>query len=225
MTRWRERAIREVRDELDRFLNFPINQQITLGDFGTYDNRFCRFTWEGNISALGVECESNGFQHEIAETYATSGKVKIQGRLSIGSVYPSIDVSFSRASALAFKAFKIGFDQVQLKALERSFNKAIRGGLQWERSKVIVTSIWQADGFTHLVAGGSKSGVQIEATMGGTAASFNFADPSLGLNVCLERQMSYCAVGQNHVKPYFAIHKLREHAPGDWALYRYGLRN
>lgn len=222
MMRWRERAMREVRDELDRFLNYPVNQNIALGDYGTYEGRSCRFHWEGNIGQLGISCSSGGFQHEIAETYATAGAVHIQGRLGLTGGLPSVDVTFRRARALTFRGSKIGFDQVQLKALAADFNKAIRDGLAWDRKKVIVTSLWQAGGFTSLVSGGAKAGVQIEASAPGAPVDFNFADPSLGLNVSMAKDMSYCSVGEAGVRPYFSVHKLREESPGSWGLYRYG---
>lgn len=222
--RWRERAIREVRDELDRFLNYPMIRDIALGDYGTYDGKKCRFEWEGNVSDLGLKTESSGFQHEMSETYATSGKVSVQSLLSFDGQHPAVDVSFSRTSALAFRGCKIGYSQLQLDALSKSFTAAIRGGLWWDSKKVIITQVWQASGFTHLVAGGNNAKVQIEATAPKSVPTFNFADPEAGLNVVAERSMSYCAVGQTEVKPYFSIHRLREYAPGDWMLYRYGLR-
>lgn len=225
MTRWRERAIREVRNELDRFLNFPLSQSVVLGDYGTYDGKASRFQWEGNIKQLGLEFEENGFQHEIAETYATSGAVTIQGRLSLLSNRPSVDVGFSRTSALAFRGFKIGFSQVQLAGLSKAFGSAIRDGLKWDRKKVVVTQVWEASGFTQLVAGGRKANVQIEASIPEAASAggiFNFADPGLLLDITAQRSMSYCAVGLTDVKPYFMVHKLRETEPGLWGLYRYG---
>jgi hypothetical protein len=222
IARWRERAMREVRDELDRFLNFPLNQAIRLGDYGTYDGKRCRFRWEGNLSQFGIDCQSSGFQHEIAETYATAGAVQIQGRLGLDDGPPFVDVTFRRARALAFRGARIGFDQAQLKALTADLVRAIQGGLAWDRKKVIVTSLWQAGGFTSLVSGGSRAGVQIEASAAGATTDFNFADPALGLNVTLQKDMSYCAVGEAGVRPYFAVHKLREQTPGNWSLYRYG---
>jgi hypothetical protein len=75
----------------------------------------------------------------------------------------------------------------------------------------------------HFEEGGQKAGVEIEATGSSAKSGFNFADPTIGLNVRVERSMNYCAVGQTDVIPYFSIHKLREIAPGDWSLYRYGL--
>jgi len=222
--RWRERAIREVRDELDRFLNYPMVQDIKLGQYGTYDGKKCRFEWEGNLSDLGIEPASAGFQHEMAETYATSGKVNIQSRLSLDGQHPAVDVTFARTSALAFRGFKIGYSQVQLSSLSTALSEAIRKGLQWDRKKVIITQIWQAGGFTHLVAGGAQAKVEIEATAKGSVPTFNFADPSLDLNVVAERSMSYCAVGQSQVEPYFNVHRLREIDVGVWQLYKYGLR-
>lgn len=223
MARWRERAFREVRDELDRFLNFPLNQQIALGDFGLYNGKRCRFEWSGNIGALGVSCASAGFQHEIAETYATAGVVNVQGRLGIGDGKPAVDISFRRATALAFRGFKIGFDQAQLASLTRAFNDAVKGGLKWDKKNVIVTQLWRADGFTHLVSGGAKAGVQIEAHAPGASIGFNFADPTLGLQVASENAMSYCVVGQTQINPYFAVHKFRQMPDGEWQLYKYGL--
>jgi hypothetical protein len=223
MIRWRERAFREVRDELDRFLNFPLNQQLSLGDFGLYDSKHCRFEWEGNLADLGVTCGSAGFQNEIDETYATAGVVSIQGRLALGG-RPAAEINFRRTSALAFKGHKLGFDQAQLVALGKSLNSAIQGGQPWDRSRVIVTQIWRAEGFTHLVSGKRGSAVHIEASAKGAVPGFNFADPGLGLDVTTQRTMSYCAVGQTEIKPYFGVHKLRENSRGQWGLYRYGMR-
>ncbi|MDR3547918.1 MAG: hypothetical protein P4M11_06600 [Candidatus Pacebacteria bacterium] len=222
MARWRERAIREVRAELDRFLNYPINRTIALGDYGTYDNKTCRFQWDGNIADLGLPTTSAGFQKEMMEAYSTARSVSIQGRLNLSSGNPSVDIRFRRTSALACRGFNIGYDQAHLVGLATAFSKAIRGGLQWNRRNVIVTELWKASGFTHLVSGGTNAGVQIEATAPNLPALFNFADPTLGLNVVAENSMNYCAVGQSDVNPYFSIHKLREVTPGVWSFYRYG---
>ena len=222
MARWRERAIREVRDELDRYLNFPINQDISLGQYGTYDGKHCRFEWCGNISDFGIEVKSGGFQHEIAETYATAGAVNIQGNLGIPGANPRVSINFRRNSALAFRGFGIGFDQVQMVKLSKLLSEAIEKGLEWNRSWVIVTQLWRADGFTHLVSGGWRSGVEIEATSPSAPTLFNYADPGLGLNVVTEHSMSYCAVGAEGTLPYFCIHKLRESSAGIWSLYKYG---
>lgn len=175
------------------------------------------------MSDLNVACGSAGFQNEIAETYATAGVVSIQGRLALGGK-PAAEISFRRTSALAFKGHKLGFDQAQLVALGKSLNSAIQAGLVWNRNRVIVTQIWRAEGFTHLVAGKRGSAVHIEATAKGAVPGFNYADPGLGLHLTTQRTMSYCAVGQTEIKPYFAVHKLRENSPGQWSLYRYGLR-
>jgi hypothetical protein len=225
MARWRERAFREVRDELDRFLNYPLNQQIELGDFGIFDGKRCRFEWQGNLRDLKADCTSAGFQNEIAETYATAGVVSIQARLALGGTRPSADINFRRGAALAFRGHRIGFDQVQLIGVAKNLSAAIRGGLEWDRKRVIVTQIWKAEGFTHLVSGGKGASVQIEATAAKAEPGFNYADPTLGLQVTTERAMSYCSVGQTEVKPYFSVHKARETAPGEWNLYKYGLPN
>lgn len=222
-TRWRERAIREVRDELDRYLNFPLNQQLTLGDYGTYNGKRCRFEWLGNVSEFGIEPLSVGFQHEIAESYATAGAVSVQGNLDVGGGNPTIDVMFSKASALAFRGFKIGFDQIQLIKLGKELSDKLRAGMSWNHDCVIITQLWKASGFTHLVSGGADSGVKIQATLPVTESLFNFADPSLGLNVLSQKSMSYCAIAANETLPYFGIHKLRRSWSGDWSLYKYGL--
>jgi hypothetical protein len=126
MARWRERAFREVRDELDRFLNYPLNQQIELGDFGIFDGKRCRFEWQGNLRDLKADCTSAGFQNEIAETYATAGVVSIQARLALGGTRPSADINFRRGAALAFRGHRIGFDQVQLIGVAKNLSAAIR---------------------------------------------------------------------------------------------------
>lgn len=219
--RWRERAMREVRDELDRFLNFPINQSISLGDYGTYDGKRTCFEWLGNLSDFGIQVPSAGLQHEIVETYATAAAVDIQGQLALNGGNPRVAINFKRASALAFRAFKIGCDQAQLVHLSKSLSQAIQAGLRWKRDQVIITQLWKAEGFTHLVSGGRTSGVQIEATTPSAPAAFNYADPTLGLNVVAQNSMSYCAVGVSNLLPYFAVHKLRQIAPGQWSLYKY----
>jgi len=120
--RWRERAIREVRDELDRFLNYPVNQRISLGDYGTYDGKRCRFEWLGNLSDFGITAHSAGSQQEILETYATAGVVDIQGQLGLEGAHARMSITFRRASALAFRGFQLGLDQVQLVNLSKALN-------------------------------------------------------------------------------------------------------
>jgi hypothetical protein len=223
--KWRERAFREVRDELDRFLNYPVNEKIELGDFGVYDGRRCRFDWEGNLKGLGIPVASAGVQNEIVEVYATAGAVKVQEKLHFSGFNPSASITFDRKTALAFRAHKIGLDKVQLSALETSLSTAVNKGLAWNTDRVIITQLWQADGFTQLVSGSSKAGIEIEATLPGVGTGFNYADPSVGLKVVNHQWMSYHAVGIASVRPYFTIHKLRQDMAGNWKLFKYGLRN
>jgi hypothetical protein len=223
--KWRERAFREVRDELDRFLNYPVNDKIELGDFGIYENRRCRFDWEGNLKTFGIPIASAGVQNEMVEVYETAGKVRVQEKLHFSGSNPSASTTFDRKTALALRAHRIGLDKVQLSALEKSLSTAINKGLAWNTDWVIITQLWQADGFTQLVSGSSNAGIEIEATVPGAMAGFNYADPSVGLKVVNHKWMSYHAVGIASVRPYFTIHKMRQNMSGDWKLFKYGLKD
>src|SRR5205807_2535038 len=112
------------RDELDRFLNYPINQKLELGSFGFYDARNCRFNWEGNLAKLGIAVASAGFQTEIVETYSTKGAVRVQAHIPLLQA-PAASITFDRRTALSFRAHRIGFDMVQLANLEKSLSSAI----------------------------------------------------------------------------------------------------
>lgn len=221
MARWRERAFREVRDQLDRFLNFPINNSIELGDYGAYNGGACRFERVGNVADLGVTKPAGTFQHEIAETYVTAGRVQIQGQLELSNGPPSVDVNFSRASTFAFRAFKIGLAEVHTIALADELSAAIRGGQKWDKKHVIVTQLWRAGGFTHLVAGAKNANIRIEARAPGAPAMFDFADPSMKLKAVSLRSMGYSAIAETDLNPYFSVHKLR--STGPYGLYKYGL--
>ncbi len=221
--RWREQAFREVRNQLDRFLNFPVTNPIELGSYGIYNGKRCRFEWRGNLTEFGIPVPSVGFQTEMQETYATSNSVLVQSRLSLEDNLPTADISFNRTSALLFRAHDIGYDMAQLNALSQALTKAISNGMAWDSSFVIVTKVWISRGFTQLVAGGSKAAVEIKATAPNIQTDFNFANPDIGLNCVLEKNMSYLSIGQSNVRPYFEMHKLRRDGVSGYSLYKYGL--
>lgn len=218
---WRIRAFREVRDELDRFLNFPVSDHISLGDYGTYDGKRCSFEWLGNLSDLGIAVPSAGHQTEMVESYNTTDAVAIQGRLALDDSKPMVDIQFSKRSAITLKAFDIGYDSVQLSSLGDALAKKVREGLRWDRSYVIITKLWSSVGFTQIVAGGNKARIEIKATAPDAALGFNFSNPSLGLIAHGESGISYSQIGRSGVKPYFVVHKLRRTPNGGLALYRY----
>ncbi len=221
MSKWRECAFREVRDELDRFLNFPLTDKISLGDYGVYGGRKCRFDWKGNVLNLGAQVESTGFQYSIAELYGTQNAVTVQSKLLFGKK-PAASISFNKKRALCFKACRIGLDRVALDLLEHSMAALIASGkLEWHPNNVIVTEVWHAEGFTQLVSGGAKAGVEITASMTGAQLGFDFADPKLQLSVGSHTGMAYQAVGQQDVQPYFRVHRMRRNSKGNWKLYRY----
>jgi hypothetical protein len=225
MGHWRERAFREIRDELNRFLNFPNNQAIKLGDFGYFHSKYCDFEWIGNLEEyLGNPVPTAGRQGEIFETYATAGAVKIQFRLSATDKHVA-GISFGRAHALAVRAFQLGLDRVHLLKLAHALGSAIDSGkLEWDVKRVIVTGVSTAEGFTHLVSG--KSGAEIEihsnVNAGGVPNAFNIADVNLGLTAHNSSFMAYETVAAPNSTPFFTLHKLRKNSLGNWALFRYG---
>jgi hypothetical protein len=45
--------VREIRDELGRYPNWPIGHAIDLGQVGYYDGRNAEFDWRNTLTGLG----------------------------------------------------------------------------------------------------------------------------------------------------------------------------
>lgn len=212
----RELAFRKMRNELDRFPNIELVEQIQLGQIGIFNSRRAVFDWRTSLGSLGI---NDGPQQQsdlppiTNEVYTSDDAVDYEFEINesnFGKATFKFDKSYSLATQ-STDMFSYGYEIDQLQS---SILGAIReGGTEvWERNWVVVTQVLTSASFSLLIASGWKSEAEISTRVPVTTMGFNIADPSLELTCTRSKRMAYRSLGRQNVTPFFRLHKLK----GDW---------
>lgn len=199
----------EIKNNKGMFLNWPVNNKIRLGEFGFVDTKHHVFDWVGNLGSYGVNLEAVSGLGEENEQYRTSGKVQARFDLS-GDTPASVEISFSRASAISMEAYKMRVDRLEVESVKTSIFTAIaQGKLKWHRNYVFITQIHKCDSFTSLVSGCRGAAVKLTAKGAPHVRGFNTADPNIGLFASYDSGMSCSNVAKKEAYPFFICHKIK----------------
>lgn len=117
----------------------------------------------------------------------------------------------------------MSYREMPLDALLSQLKSAIRSQkLTWDKDWVILTELWESTAFTALIAGSNNSSTEISTDGLVSGAAFNVANPVLNLRIGRSSRMSYQAVAQTGVKPFFNVHKLIFDTKRGYYLKSYG---
>lgn len=212
MSRYYEIYVRNTRDELGRYPNWPINQKITLGKVGYYRGRTAVFDWETHLDDLGIEYKTTPAQQFMSELYTSQGAVSVKFNTDDGHGNSKASFDFKRKRSVATQGFEMGYLTLDISKLKDAILEKMKNGLRWDYDWVIISELWAANGFTTLISNSSESSSEISTNLKIADPAFNVADPSLSLQITKSTKMSYQGIAEREVQPYFTIHRLtRDH--------------
>lgn len=228
MSKIDEYYVREVRDQLGRYPNWPIGRSIELGQVGYFNGREANFDWQTTLSAIGVNVPANPPAAGIDELYATADLVRF-GFKADSSVGSKVDFTFAGKKSIAMQSYGMSIMRLDLAKLLSELRRLIRtGSLTWDFDWLIVTELWSSRAFTALISGSRRSEISITATVPPPppGSPFNIANPSFGLGVSSYNGMSYKAIAeqraQGDIYPFFHVHRLANHSEKGLILKKYG---
>ena len=219
---------REVRNNLDRFTNWPLQRTISLGQIGHYNGRNATVDWITSLGDLHVEGIDEATQGMMAmahmdEIYTTTDDVSFRFTVDNDSNINSVEVNFSKARSICAQGYHMTHQRLAIRPLQQQLSLKIREGeIEWDRTWVILTELWQSEAFTTMVAGASNSKTILTTRADLAEPRFNIANPELNLQISFCSKMSYVAVAEERVSPYFKLHKLVLDRYGGFDLKPYG---
>ncbi|MEQ8412691.1 MAG: hypothetical protein RIC51_10560 [Erythrobacter sp.] len=201
-----KKAVYRVRDSFGAYLNWPLNQEIALGDVGYWYNKRAKFERRTTLSELGIDVANPAAQLRMDEMLSDKSDCEFDA----GAGTPLCTARFVFGNSYSFVAQSKGSAvlALSLDSLQSKLRSAIDNGLDWDRHWVIVTRLWQADHFSMLIAGARRAEGVISAQSAEALPSFNIADPSLKVGISVSKNLSYNGVAERGLTPFFDMHKL-----------------
>lgn len=208
MAKIRKRLFKEIRDELGYFPTWPVGDALTLGKIGVYKGKDYEIEWIDTLDNLGFQISASGAQKQLFdEKYATSSAVTFDFR-SESSVI-NAEIVFHKKSSIAAQGFGMAIKKLSVSDLNTKVVPEITSGaIEWKSDYVVLSELFEADGFSTFVGGAEGSKVVLSATSAATSGSFNIADINAGIGLTKSEKMAYEALCKTNATPYFYIHKL-----------------
>lgn len=208
MSRIPKLYVRNTRDELGRYPTWPPQRRVELGDIAIYSGRRAEFDFVTSIHQLGIAVRPNASQGIMAELYTTMQAVNLKfGPASSDVTKSSAQFTFRRAASVATQGFQMSHVTLPIDRLRSAIDDATAGGVMWDPDWLVVTEIWHAEAFTTLIASSKASEAEVAAKVEVPGHAFNIADVNLGLHVARSAEMTYQAVCDTAVHPFFQVHK------------------
>lgn len=208
MSDFQEIYVRETRDQLGKYPNWPLQRKLELGSIGLFNGRRARFDWEGSLGALGIDVKPSPPQFLLDETYKTAGRVNIRFDGAPGAA-KKCDLEFRRFAAFATQPFRPSVQALPINRLQDAIVAAVREKrIEWDLRWVVVTELWHADAFTALISGSRAGRAEISARRPKDDKPFNLADLDIGVTASRSQGMRYLGVAEQSVFPFFQVHRL-----------------
>ena len=144
--------VRDTRDQLGRYPNWPVNQPIALGKIGYYIGRKAIFEWVTDLNTLGIPITIPNQQQLMSELYTSEDAVSISFEVDSVTGYSKALFDFSKKRSIATQGYDVGYQSLNIQDLKLSILDKIDNGLVWDFDWVIITEIWTANGFTTLIS-------------------------------------------------------------------------
>ncbi|WP_259068721.1 hypothetical protein HDF24_07400 [Mucilaginibacter sp. X4EP1] len=213
--------VKNSRDELGRYPNWPVNQNISLGNIGYYHGRTAKFEWTTTLHDIGITITTVAPQAIMSELFTSSDSVSSEFHSASAKQPSHAKFTFTKSNSVVTQGFEMGHQQLPIDRLKHEILDGIsKKTITWDYDWVIITELWVANGFTTLISGSSSSSSVISANNNGEKM-FNIANFNLGLQVTRSKFMAYQGVAEHAVRPYFQIHRLTK----DGKFKRYGAKS
>ncbi len=212
MGRIHKTYVRTTRDDLGRYPTWPIGQRNQLGKIGCFHGKTASFDWQTDLGRLGISCRENEIRPLTQEEmYMSEDSVSFRFSANTGGEITKVNFDFKKSRSIVTQGFRMGLKQLDVVDLREKLVEGItKHNLKWDYNWVIISEIWQAEGFTTLISGPRKSSSELSASSKDISSSFNIADVNLGVELTAAENMAYQAVAKQDVQPYFQIHRLTE---------------
>lgn len=209
MAKLRKRYGKQIRDELGHFAVWPIGARVALGQIGFFDGRRHEFEWVTSLEKLGVNLPPATPQGVFDEMYTTEAAVQCSFSANPSANRRLAQMAFRRSGALATQGYKMNMVRLDIHALNKVVvPQVISGEIEWHSGWVVITELFQAAGYSALMAGSQGGKAVLSAPLAGSNVGFNIADVSLGIKEEQYRSLSLRTVCKGDATPFFYVHSL-----------------
>lgn len=215
----RKRVSNEIRKELDRFVNWPATNNMSLGLVGEWDGKEAEFNPHSTLSSLGISEVIEDLQLDLQgdEYYNTAGCVSASLKVHVNDALSAIEIEFKSKTAIALQCYKTEIKQLNkielLKQIKNNY-KIVKNGHSygggdkyWDEKWLIVTSVWIPKGYTIFVSGSDKSQVKVTSN-NRNSGLFNIANHDAGINLEYNSDTTYHLFAERHSAPFFDLHRI-----------------
>lgn len=217
----REIVCREFKNQNKLFLNYESQKAIALGDIITWDGRQADFSVVNRLSNLSITpaIQTSSIKSDMLYNSNKGVRFGFEGAGRTG--LPTMGFSYAGASRYSLQAFDTTIESLDEVKLAADITNAIKDGNSWDNDWIVVTSLWNADAYTQLVAGGRKAEAGICATAGVDNA-FNIADVSLSVALGYGSELASQQIASRGSCPFFIGMKYRVQVGKIPHMVRYG---
>ena len=207
MGRISKRYHRQIKDQLGRFSNWPVNQKLELGKVGIYHGRRAKVEWVTSLEELGIRAAAQEGASLLEELYTSMGAVSVDFS-SHGNGIAYADFNFSKKTSIVTQGYGMNHEKLHIAQLQKVLRERVDDSPpSWDHQWVILTELWTAKGFSTLISGTKGSTCQLSATIPLADQGFNIADRSLGLQLKHSSKMAYLGIAEEEVQPFFQLHR------------------
>jgi hypothetical protein len=200
---------KEVREEWDRFVVWPVSKKIQLGDFG-FLSRKKAFDRIDNVLNLGITPQ-NGAPNVGASMLLTSqGGVNVKFG-SNSNQNQSAKILFNRRGALLLDMYSYTLTSIANMSKLESDIKSLYARGDWNHNSLIVTEVYECTSLTVLISSSKNAQADIVSQLKNITQGISLADPTLGLTL-----KSYNGIGlkiisydKNITFPMVDLHRLK----------------
>jgi hypothetical protein len=214
--------IRSIRDNLGRYPTWPILYPMELGLIGFYHGKSATFEWVDKLENMGIHVEPSLPQKLMDDVYCSGNSVHYGFKIDEKTLKSKASFRFTKTNSIAAQAFDLEYRVLPMDSLLKSIKQKLADGLKWNDKWVIVTELWLTKGFTALISGSNKSSTEMMTSAGLQQASFNIANPDLGIEIVKAKCMGYQGVAKTGINPYFQVHRLINDERVGYYLKKYG---
>jgi hypothetical protein len=207
--RIQKKIFEEIRDKLGWFPTWPIGANAELGKVGFFHGRNKEFEWVTSLEDLSIDLQPAGSQRVFDEMYATEAAVSCKFRVDPQANKRFADFSFGRRNSIAAQGYDMAFLELPINRLNELLVERIsRGQLKWDYRWVILTQVFNATGYSALMAGSKNSSMSLAANIEAGVSSFNIANINLEIEAESHTNMAFQTLCKHGASPYFYVHKL-----------------
>lgn len=193
------------------FLNYESQHAVELGDIFLWNGRKAEFHRVTRLTNLGITPNIQSSKVKSTRLFNSANGVKMEFSASGRTGQPTMAFRYKGSSKYSLQAYDTTIDSLDEVRLAADITEALESNeFTWEKDWIVVTTIWNADAYTQLVAGGKNAEADVCATATSVNTSFNIADVSIGVNLGYGNELSSQEVAGRGACPFFIGMKYRQ---------------